>query len=197
MMKQSDQTGEVESLVEAVETAAEGEGDVSVGELVETIGDDALASLMLVPALIMVSPASGIPGLSTACATVIALAAIQLAIGRHTLWLPRFLSRRCIARSKLDKAAGWLQKPARFLDRVTGQRLSFLASRPYSIAPALLCALIALCVPFLELVPFSASVAGAAIALIALGLVARDGLLIILGLLFAIGAAALVWVVAT
>lgn len=196
-MNEHSEPGEVESLVEAVENAAEGDGDVSVGELVETIGDDALASLMLVPALIMVSPASGIPGLSTACATVIALASIQLSIGRHTLWLPGFLTRRCIARSKLDKAAGWLQKPARFLDRVTGQRLAFLAKRPFSIAPALLCAAIALCVPFLELVPFSASIAGAAIAFIALGLVARDGILIILGVIATAGAATLVWTVAT
>jgi hypothetical protein len=196
-MNEPSKPGEVESLVDAVESAAEGDGDVSVAELVETIGDDALASLMLVPALIMVSPASGIPGLSTACATVVALASIQFAIGRHTLWLPGFLAKRRIARSKLDKAAGWLEKPARFLDRVTGQRLSILATRPFSIAPALLCTVIALCVPFLELVPFSASIAGAAIAFIALGLVARDGLLIILGLIATAGVATLVWLVAT
>lgn len=196
-MNEPSEPGEVESLVETVESAAEGDGDVSVGELVQTIGDDALASLMLVPALIMISPASGIPGLSTACATVVALAAIQLAIGRHTLWLPGFLANRRIARSKLDKAAAWLQKPARFLDRVTGRRLAFLASRPFSIAPSLLCVLIALCVPFLELVPFSASIAGAAIAFIALGLVAGDGLSIILGFLATAGAATLVWMVAT
>ncbi len=196
-MNEPSEPGEVESLVETVESAAEGDGDVSVEELVETIGGDALASLMLVPALIMVSPASGIPGLSTACAMVVALAAIQLAIGRHTLWLPGFLGNRRIARSKLDTAAGWLEKPARFLDRITGQRLAFLAARPFSIAPSLLCVLIALCVPFLELVPFSASIAGAAIAFIALGLVARDGVLIILGLLATLGAATLVWTVAT
>ncbi|WP_170314573.1 exopolysaccharide biosynthesis protein [Aquibium carbonis] len=196
-MSEPSEPGEVESLVETVESAAEGDGDVSVEELVETIGGDALASLMLVPALIMVSPASGIPGLSTACATIVALAALQLAIGRHTLWLPGFLGNRRVARSKLDTATHWLQKPARFLDRLTGQRLAFLAARPFSIAPALLCVLIAFCVPFLELVPFSASIAGAAIGFIALGLVARDGVLIILGLLAALAAASLVWSVAT
>lgn len=196
-MNEPSEPGEVESLVETVEKAADGDGDVSVGELVETIGNDALASLMLVSSLIMVSPASGIPGLSTAGATIIALAAIQLAVGRHTMWLPGFLAKRRVARSRLHKAADWLDKPARFLDRITGQRLSFLAARPFSIAPALLCVLIALCVPFLELIPFSASIAGSAIAFIALGLVARDGLLIILGVLAAAGAATLVWTVAT
>jgi hypothetical protein len=189
--------GEVENLIEKVESAADRNGDCSIGDLVQEIGDDALASLMLFPALIMISPASGIPGLSTACATVVVLASIQLAIGRRTLWLPGILTRRRIARSKLDKAASWLEKPARFLDRVTSRRLAFLASRPLSIAPTLLCALIALCVPFLELVPFSASVAGAAIAFIALGLVARDGVLILLGLLATAGAAALVLTMAT
>lgn len=189
--------GEVESLVETMESAADGDGDVSMGELVQAIGNDALASLMLVPALIMVSPASGIPGLSTACAIVVALAAIQLAIGRHTLWLPGFLTNRRIARSKLDTATHWLEKPARILDRVTGQRFAFLASRPFCIAPSLMCVLIAMSVPFLELVPFSASIAGAAIAFIALGLVARDGLVVILGLAAASGGATLVWTVAT
>lgn len=196
-VNRSSKLGEVERLIDSVEEAADGDGNVSVAELVETIGDDALASLMLAPALVMVSPASGIPGLSTACAIVVLLAAIQFAIGRHTLWLPGFLARRRIARSKLQRAAGWLEKPARFLDRVTGRRLAFLASRPFSIAPALLCALIALFVPFFELVPFSASIAGGAIALTALGLVARDGLLIILGVLVASGAGVLLWTVAT
>jgi hypothetical protein len=196
-MRDRSEPGEVESLVETVEGAADGDGDVSVGELVQTFGNDALASLMLVAALVMVSPASGIPGLSTGGAVVVALAAVQLAIGRHTMWLPGFLARRRIARSSLHKAASWLERPARFLDRITGQRLAFLAARPFSIAPALLCVLIALCVPFLELVPFSASIAGSAIAFIALGLVARDGLLIILGVLATAGAATLVWTVAT
>jgi hypothetical protein len=46
---------------------------------------------------------------------------------------------------------------------------------------ALICLLIALAMPPMEFIPFSANGAGLALALLGLGLVARDGLVLLLG----------------
>lgn len=157
---------------------------VRVSDLADEIGGDAFGPLMLVPALIAVTPASGIPGLTATCGLIIALVAAQLVFRRKALWLPGFLRRRSISRSRLETARNWLAKPAQLIDRVTGKRLSFLVKPPFDIVPALICMMIGLFMPFMEFVPFSGTMAGMAVSLFALAFVTEDGLLAILGTVF-------------
>lgn len=178
----------VEDILHSVEEAGHGHAEVTVEDMLAEIGTDAFPAIMLVPALIMVSPASGIPGLSTACAMIVALAAAQMIAGRKALWLPGFLLRRRLERGTLQKAVDWLERPARFVDRLLGRRLVVLTHRPLSLIAATACLVLSLIVPFLEFVPFSASIAGTAIAIFALGLVAGDGLLVLIAMTIAAGA---------
>ena len=183
----------VEEIIDEVEEAGARRERVSVGDVVDEIGAGAFPVIMLVPALVMISPASGIPGLSSVCAAIIALSAVQMAIGRRSIWLPKFIVNRTVSRSRMDTAMHWLERPARWIDHVTRKRLSALTRRPANLLPVLACIVIALVVPALELVPFSASAAGAAIALFSLGLVAEDGLFVLVGFVAMAGAAALGW----
>ncbi len=186
----------VQTLVDDLEKAGERPDEVSVADIVEAIGDDGLGAMILVPALIMITPASGIPGVSTAGAMVILLAAIQMAIGRDTVWLPDLIRRQKMARSKLDKAARWIEPPACWIDKATRRRLSMLVRRPFNLLPLAICIGIAGVVPILEFVPFSASLAACAIAFFGLGFVAEDGLLVAIGLVIAGGVGWFVWTVA-
>jgi hypothetical protein len=196
MHKQHD-TSKIEGILETVEEAGEDPDRVSIEEMLAEIGTDAFPAVILVPALIMISPASGIPGLSTVGALIIALAAIQMVLGRKTLWLPQFLQRRTIKRRSLDRTVRWLNRPAHFVDKMLGRRLVFLTRRPFRQVLGAICLVIACAVPFLELVPFSASIAATAIAFFAVGLVAGDGLLVLIGFLAAGGATTVVyWLVA-
>lgn len=183
----------VETLLDELGQAGSRAEKVRVAEIVDAIGDDGLGALILVPALIMISPASGIPGLSTAGAVIILLAAVQMAAGRDTLWLPGFLSRQTIARSKLDTATRWLEPIARWIDKLTRKRLTPLVRRPLNLLPLAICIGIACVVPVMEFVPFSASLAACAIAFFGLGFVAEDGLLVAIGLAIAAGVGAFVW----
>lgn len=183
----------VETLIDDLEEAGDGKDTVRVADIVDAIGDDGLGALILVPALIMITPASGIPGLSTAGAIVILLAAAQMAAGRDTLWLPAFLRRQTMARSKLDMATRWMEPPARWIDRLTRKRLIPLVRRPLNLLPLAICIGISCVVPVLEFVPFSASLAACAIAFFGLGFVAEDGLLVAIGLVIATGVGAFVW----
>lgn len=186
-------TRPVQSLLNDLGEAGGDHDEISVADIVEAIGHEGLGAMILVPALIMITPASGIPGLSTAAAMIVLLAAVQMAIGRDTIWLPDFISRQSMARSKLDKARHWIEPPIRWIDRLTRRRLVALVARPWNLLPLTICIGIACVVPVLEFVPFSASLAACAIAFFGLGFVARDGLLVAIGLLVAAGVGALVW----
>lgn len=182
----------MEAVLDTIADAGDGRR-VSVEDIVNEIGDDAFGPLMLIPALVAVTPASGIPGLTATCGLIIALVAVQMVIARKALWLPGFLLRRTMPRSKLDTARDWLAKPARLIDRLTGKRLSFLVKPPFSVVPATICLAAGLIMPFLELIPFSGSVMAGAVSLFALSFVTEDGILSVLATALVATAGYLAW----
>jgi len=167
--------GEIESVLRDVRDAGEG-GEVTLDEILAAAGEHSLTAVLLVPAVIVVTPLSGIPGFSSIMGLVIALIAVQIMAGRHHLWMPLWLRRRTIERDNLQWAVDWLQKPARVMDAVTRRRLSVLVHRPAASVLHLACLLCGLAMPFLEFVPFSSSVLGAAVSIMSIALLARDGL---------------------
>lgn len=194
-----DEDCEPESIEDVLDCVEEAGGDaerVSVSDIVERIGDGAFAPLMLVPALVIISPASAILGLSSFCGMIIALIALQMVLGRQTLWLPRFILDRTVPNARLDKAVGWLGGPARFIDGLTRKRLTRLVEPPFTRLWAALCMLLALVIPVFELVPMSATIIASAIALFGLAMLARDGLFVVLGLAMLGSAFWLLWSVA-
>jgi hypothetical protein len=76
---------------------------------------------------------------------------------------------------------------------MTGKRLAVLVDPPLTRLWALLCMALALIIPAFELVPMSATIIASAIALFALAMLARDGLLALSGLAVLGGAAWLFW----
>ncbi len=182
----------VTEILETIEEAGERPDKVFVSDMLQEIGSDAFAPVMLVPALLIMSPASAIPGLPTISALIIALAASQLLTGRNALWMPGFVTRRSIKRQTLETCVRWLGGPAAFVDRVTGRRLVFLTDQPFSGMCALACLLIALVMPFMEVLPLSSSIAATAIAFLTLGLTVRDGILVLIGMTITTSAAVLV-----
>jgi hypothetical protein len=102
--------------------------------------------------------------------------------GREHFWLPGWLLNRSLQSEKLEKAARVLRRPARFIDRLLRPRLQAFASQPATYAIAVMSLCVAAAMPFLEVVPFSANIGGAALAAFGLALISRDGLLALLAL---------------
>lgn len=170
----------VSEVLDRLEAAGAGE-TVSVGDIVERMGARSFAPLLLVPALIMVSPISSIPGTPTLSATIIALIAAQMLIGRRTLWLPRFLRERRLSRARMERAIAFLRRPVGWIEPRMRPRLVFLADGRGVHVALLVCLGITLVMPMMEFLPLLASIAAVAISLIAAGLLARDGILVIAG----------------
>ena len=75
------------------------------------------------------------------------------------------------------------------VDKILQPRLTILVSSPVNRIVALICMIMALTMFPLALLPFAVAIPGISIALLALGLTARDGLVVLLG--FICSAAAL------
>ena len=106
----------------------------------------------------------------------------QLLLRRKHIWLPRWLLNRSVAREKLDKTLDWLRPAARFLDRWSRPRLSMFTDGTGMYVIAVASVAIALATPAMEVVPFSANVAGMAITAFGLSLIVHDGLVALLAL---------------
>jgi hypothetical protein len=171
----------IQGLLDAAQGAAEGD-KTSIKDIVQSLGENSLTSNLIFVALAVVSPLSGIPLFSSICGITIALISAQLLIGRDHLWLPPFIMSRQVDSDKLDRAMKTLRRPAGWLDRVTRRRLRLLVHGPVRKLTQLLCMACGMAMPFLEIVPFTSSFLGAVVSLLALGMLARDGLFTALGL---------------
>lgn len=170
----------LESLLEDIRSLAVRDR-LSIGEIMGTAGPTPGAAAMIVPALIVVSPLSGIPLLPTICGLIIAGLGLQLLFGRRGLWLPPMLANRRIGGESLRRAVARLLGPARWIDRMAHTRLRLLTMRPLVVVPLGLSVVCGLSMPLLELVPFSSSILGLAVVAFALSVLVRDGVLVLIG----------------
>ncbi|MBB3329356.1 hypothetical protein BDK63_000192 [Halomonas campaniensis] len=177
---------DLETLLAILEAIEAPSGRVRFEEILEAIGRRSFGPLLLLAGVVTLMPViSGIPGVPLLMACFTLLVSVQLLMGRRTFWLPGWLRRRWVSRTALHKGLGYLHRPARGVDRLLHQRLAFLTGRRGTQASALACLLVAVSMPPMELVPFSANVAGLTLTLFGLGLMARDGLLTLFAFLLA------------
>lgn len=105
---------------------------------------------------------------------------VQILLGRTSPWLPTKLGGRTISKDGLqnlaDRAGPWLRK----IEGVSRPRLTALSRPPLDriVGLGLIVFSASILVPF----PGTNSVPGVAVVIIAMGLLQRDGLLILLGL---------------
>jgi hypothetical protein len=179
-------------LENVLETAIEdgGEGTISVGDLLNMFGHRSFGPIItLLGLLVVLPPLGGIPGLPAVIGVIILLFSIQILFGADHIWMPSFVEKRSIEASKLkeaeDKVKPWLER----IDRMITERLAWATGSVATYLAAVAVSLLAMLMIPLELVPFAVAAPGVAIVLFGLGLVAKDGALMLAG--FAATAAAL------
>lgn len=171
-------------LINTMERMEREKAKVSVDDVVHAVGRRSFGPLLLLAGLITLAPIIGdIPGMPTLMAALVLLTSVQLLLGRETFWLPKWLLSRSLSRTKFDKAIHYMKKPARWVDSLLGVRLAWMTGYIGIRVTAVMCLFIALAMPPMEFIPFSANGAGLALTLFGLGLVARDGIMLSLGFL--------------
>ncbi|MDP4605756.1 MAG: exopolysaccharide biosynthesis protein [Erythrobacter sp.] len=185
--KDADSIGAV---VDGIKQIASDQDEVAIGDLIRTFGDRSFAPLMLVLALVGISPVGGVPTVPTILAGCIALIAGQRLFGRDHMWLPQFITRRGVNSDKLTKGSATLDKIAGVLDKVAKKRIAALAGPMARRVVAGLIVALCLAMPMLELVPFAAAIPFLAIAVLSLAIMVRDGLVMLAGGVLAVSALA-------
>jgi hypothetical protein len=141
-----------------------------------------LIAILCVPFIIPIA----IPGMSTPFGAAIALCGLRLGLG-HQLWLPDFLLRREVKPELLRKivriAAGFYRR----IEKLVRPRMHFLQRWPgmLNLLGFMIMAggiMLALPIP----IPLTNTLPAIAVALIALGMMERDGVVILLGYFFAL-----------
>lgn len=173
----------VSEVLERLEQMGNG-GDATVKELLSAFGETSFVPMLMVPAILLISPLSGIPFFSSICGITIALVALQMVVRRKHLWLPGFVERRRIKGPQLQAGMRRLRWFGQWLDRHSRRRLGVLVRPPVGLLVQALPVAAGLIVPFLEALPFSSSLIGAATLCFAISFLARDGLFVVSGLIF-------------
>lgn len=170
------------------------DGDqVNLEELMEVLGTRSYGPLLLMMAILAVSPVGAIPGMSIITAAIVILLAGQMLIGRKSPWLPRRLLEKGVPRKRITKAVEQFRPWVGWADQLVSKRLAVFNLPSANKVTAVLCILLA-CLFFpLAFVPFGVAIPGTVLGVMALGLMAKDGVVLLLGHLLFVGALGAAW----
>jgi len=172
----------IQRLSDVIEGFGEDERPVlTVGQMLEQFDSRAFGAMLLVFGLLNCLPLP--PGSSTILSLPILLLAPQIAWGSDIPWLPRRLVEHPLKRDDLRGLFRRLTPIVRRMELVTRPRLKILfgpiGERLIGVVCTLLALVLVLPIPLGNLAP------GATVAVLALALLQRDGLLALLGYLMA------------
>lgn len=158
--------------------AGDGSGWLRLGDVVAALGDRGYGLMIFILAVPNVLPIY-IPGLSAIFGIPLALIALQMMLGLPRPWLPKPLMRRPLRRrefaSMTQRLMPWLLRLERLLKPRLPILTSLWAERAIGLFALVLAVMLALPIPFTG-IPL-----GAALALMGIGLLERDGLVLLAG----------------
>lgn len=155
------------------------EDDVSLNWILSQLHERAFGLFLLVLALPCCIPfLYGIPQI---VAFPLMFISAQILIGRATPWLPQRLGDRTVAKESLSNLAARARSLLVWIEALSHPRLVALTHRPLDRLVGL--ALVLFSASILVPLPATNSVPGLAVVVISMGLLQRDGILVVLGTL--------------
>lgn len=155
---------------------------VNLGMIVQFMRQRSISALLLFLALPMVLPIPA-PGISVLFGVPLILVSAQLLLGRRRVWLPAGLARRSMGRSDFVAFVVRALPTLRRLETIIRPRFCWMAGDWTMMPIGAICLLLAIIITLP--VPLGHMLPGAAISLLAMGLMERDGLAISLGVMTA------------
>jgi len=153
--------------------------DICFDEIIKLLGTRAFGIALLFFSLPSALPFSAIPGVAFVFSVPIFFFAVQMILGRNTLWLPKRIATKTVSYQSvakiIQKTVPYLKKAEYFLK----PRWAFMTSRPMEIVNGLVILFLAI---FLVLpIPFSNYIFAILLVTFSLGLIEKDGIVILLG----------------
>jgi hypothetical protein len=160
--------------------AVRGESEsVSVAEIIDALDARSFGLAVLLFSLPSVVPMP--PGIPTVVGIILLIVSVQMVFGREDLWLPGILSKRTFPRKSLVGAFEGLAPRLAWLERLMKPRLLFMTGKLGTILIGVVVLIMAI-VLILPLPPGGNFPPALACAVLGMGLVQRDGFVVLLGL---------------
>jgi hypothetical protein len=155
---------------------------VRLGVLISAVGRRSYGPLLLIIGLFSISPATILPGMTSFAALVTLLIAAQMALGFRRPWLPKSVLDIRVPRRMLFE---FLDRSRPRIETLDGnwlrERWTFLTV-PWFVNLVALCVMAAALITLpLSFVPLAPLAPGIAVVLFGLGMTARDGLWLAIG----------------
>lgn len=153
---------------------------VSVGELMQVMHERGFGILLVIFVLPNCVPIPA-PGLVSLTAIPLLFLSWQMLVGRDYPWLPSWINNKKIKRSLLATVVSKASPVMRKIERWLHPRISFASSETGERIVGALCFIFSLCVAIP--LPWTNFIPGYGIMIMALGLLSRDGVVMIIGML--------------
>lgn len=177
MLKKGMITRSLSDLLTDLQNAVNGK-DISIQALLEAFHERGFGFFLFLFALPSALPVPGL-GLSTIMAFPLILLTIQQALGRKTIWIPKKWHHKKISSHKIDNVIKSSRPWVKRIEYLIRPRLSYITHGIFSymigISGFIMALALALPIPFTNTVP------AVGIAIMAIGVLMRDGLAVIIG----------------
>lgn len=168
--------------------ADDGKDRISVGDLLDALRRRALGALIFIFAVPNALPMP--PGVSAILGAPLLFLTVQLMLGMRP-WLPKIITNRSLSRSEFQRVVTtivpWLSRA----EGIMRPRLSLIAGPPSINLVGLVCVILAI-ILFLP-IPLGNMLPSIALSIMSLGLLQRDGLWILIGVVVGISSVIIVW----
>lgn len=154
----------------------------SVENFIKKFSRRGFGAMLLFPAVLVILPTGAIPGMPILVGLFVILVSIQMLMGHTSPWLPKRIRSITFARQNLSKLVETAEPYTKKIDRIFRPRWRFIFNPIIYRLIALSSLVLGFAIIAFGFIPFAVLLPGLALALIALGLAARDGLFTVLGL---------------
>ena len=153
---------------------------ITMAEMITLFHERGFGMPLFILALPMALPIPVPPGINIILALPLLILTLQLVLNHRSIWLPNWIGRKEISGTKfsnvLEKTIKWVEK----LEKLIKPRLEFMTqgimSRMVGLAGFIMA--LSICIP----VPLSNTVPSFGIAMMAIGLITRDGFALLFGM---------------
>ena len=155
------------------------QGPTTLGDLSARLGREGIGLFAFVLSLPFLQPIP-LAGLGTPVGIILVAVGFQLALGRPTPWLPRFVSGRRLEAGTVDRLLGAAERLLTWVEKFARPRWSASARSPRAYGAAIAVLGLIFAVPVF--VPLGNPITAAPLALLGIAMLEEDGLIGALGL---------------
>lgn len=174
-------------LLDQIDAMTDDLHEVSMRDIVAMVGRRWYGPLLVIPGVIMMTPVIGdIPGVPILMGIIVILISTQLLWQKKSVWLPRWILNKKIDSAKVSHLVSWVRPPSRVVDKLARPRIEIVVKQAGLFIISIMSIIISATTPFLELIPFSATLAGIAITLFGISVLSRDGAIALVAIAFSL-----------